>query len=58
MNYRVVVKGARPPALARKIAEAHAKALTSKHFSDPLSAKDITKAKPAAKKTKKKTTGA
>ena len=28
MNYRVVVKGARPPDLARKIAEAHAKALT------------------------------
>ena len=27
MNYRVVVKGARPPDLARKIAEAHAEAV-------------------------------
>ena len=58
MNYRVVVKGARPPALARKIAEAHAKALTSKHFSDPLYGKDITKSNPAAKKKEKETTGA
>ena len=50
MNYRVVVKGARPPDLARKIAEVHAKALKSLDFSHPRYGKDITKSKPAAKK--------
>ena len=60
--YVVTVRELIPESLPRKIAEAHAKALTSKHFSDPLYGKDITKSKPAAKKkkkkTKKKTTGA
>jgi hypothetical protein len=56
MNYRVVVKGARPPDLARKIAEAHAKALKPRHCSHPRYGKDITKSKSAAKK--KKTIGA
>ena len=46
MNYTVLVKGARPPDLARKITEAHAGALKSKHCSHPRGGKDITKSKP------------
>ena len=56
MTYTVVVLGAPPPDLPRKIAEAHTKALKSKDFSHPRHGKDITKSKPAAKK--KKTIGA
>ena len=56
MNYRVVVKGARPPDLARKIAEVHAKALKSRHYCHSRYGKDITPTKAAVKK--KKTIGA
>ena len=48
--YVVTVRGFVPDDLARKVAEAHTKALISKHFSDPRYGKDITKSKPAAKK--------
>ena len=49
MNYRVVVKGARPPDLARKIAEAHAKALKPRHCSHSRYGKDATPSKTAVK---------
>jgi len=52
MNYRVVVKGARPPDLARKIAEVHAKALKSRHYCHSRYGKDITPTKAAVKKKK------
>ena len=54
--YVVTVRGLAPDSLPRKIAEAHAGALKSKHFSHPRGGKDITKSKPDAKK--KKTIGA
>ena len=56
MNYRVVVKGARPPDLARKIAEVHAKALKSRHYCHTQNGKDVTPDKAAVKK--KETAGA
>ena len=49
MTYTVVVLGAPPPDLPRKIAEAHAGALKSRHCSQPRYWKDITKSKPAVK---------
>ena len=50
--YVVTVRGLIPESLARKITEAHAGALKSRHFSHPRGGKDITKSKPAAKKNK------
>ena len=55
MNYRVVVKGARPLDLARKIAEAHAEALKPKHYSHTRYGPGVTTSRSVPRKNK--TTG-
>ena len=50
--YVVTVRGLIPESLPRKIAEAHAKALKSKHYSHTRCGKDLTPSKAATSKQK------